>query len=358
LNIEPILTQTVHAIQTPRLVDPHSIFQLLPKSFTIYISFKVLDSYSNHPKFTMDPQAPTLTPAESRMGSMNDIANGVSPTSNGAPKSTSNDTYILGRSHFSSSRLNLSHFLWKQVLGFNIHPSIPTSGFKRIVDIATGSAIWPLDVASEFPDAEVDGFDIALDQCPPKEFFPRIRKLGIWDIFEDPPEEMQGRYDIVHVRLVIFVVKNNDPRAIIRNLMKLLKPGGYLQWDELDLSGSHLERGPGPGAASASDLPATAAENALKRVQGVSVNHWAANLPAILAEEGMIQADKDVYIIPPPWAKMFSDMHLMMETELPMPSAEARQQKEKEIAAISADSKHGAMLSTPLMVSVSRKPLR
>ncbi|KAF2791437.1 UMTA methyltransferase family protein, partial [Melanomma pulvis-pyrius CBS 109.77] len=269
------------------------------------------------------------------MGSMNDITNGVpQPTTNGdsttkvaVTSSTNKDTYILGRSHFSSSRLNLSHFLWKQVLGFNIHPSIPTSGFKRIVDIATGTAIWPLDVASEFPDAEVDGFDIALDQCPPKNFFPRVRKLGTWDIFDDPPEEMQGWYDIVHVRLVIFVVKNNDPRVIIRNLMKLLKPGGYLQWDELDLSGSHLERG--SSSAGGSDVPAPAAERALKRVQGVSVNHWAANLPAILEEEGMVRADKDVYIIPPPWAKMFSDMHLMMENELPMPTAEARRAKEE-----------------------------
>jgi len=196
------------------------------------------------------------------------------------------DSYILGRSHASSSRLNLSHFLWKQVLGFNIHPRIPTSGFRRIVDVATGTAIWPLDVAYECPDAEVDGYDISLDQCPRKEFMPRVRKLGTWDIFEDPPAEMQGQYDIVHVRLVVFVVKGNDPRPIIRNMMKLLKPGGYLQWDELDLSGSHLERGSG------NDVEAPAAETALKRVQGVGVTHWSANLAAILTEEGFEQAER------------------------------------------------------------------
>jgi len=266
------------------------------------------------------------------------------------------DAYILGRSHASSSRLNLSHFLWKQVLGFNVHPRIPTTGSPRIVDIATGTAIWPLDVASELSDAQVEGFDVALDQCPPTYFMPGIR-LGTWNVFEEPPEDLIGKYDIVHIRLVVFVVKNNDPRPIIKNLMKLLKPGGYLQWNELDLSGSHLERGSTSNAGDEEEVAAEAATAALKRVQGVGVAHWTSNLPAILTEEGMVSADKDVYIIPPPYAKIFSDMHLMMEEEMAMPTAEARQAKRQEIARISEESKRGAVISTPLSVTVARKPL-
>jgi len=263
------------------------------------------------------------------------------------------DTYILGRSHASSSRLNLSHFLWKQVLGFNIHPRIPTTGTPRIADIATGTGIWPLDVASELNDAQIEGFDISLDQCPPPYFIPGIR-LGTWNILEEPPEDLVEKFDIVHIRLIIFVVRDNDPRPIIKNLIKLLKPGGYLQWNELDLSGSYLERGSGKGAQVEAG---GAAEAALKRVQGVSVSHWTTNLPTILMEEGMVSAEKDVYIIPPPWAKMFSDMHLMMEEEMPMPTAEARKAKMQEIAAISEDSKRGVVISTPLGVTVARRPL-
>lgn len=266
-------------------------------------------------------------------------------------ESAKEDSYILGRSYASSSRLNLSHFLWKQVLGFNIHPRVPTIGYRRIADVATGTAIWPLDVGFELPSCEVDGFDISLDQCPPKDFMPRLRHLRKWNIFDEPDEDMIGRYDIVHVRLVIFVVLNKDPREIIYKLMKLLKPGGWLQWDELDLSGSHLERGSG------NDIEATTAVNALKRVQSISVNHWTANLPSILTESGLVNADRDVYIIPPPWAKMFSDMHLMMEEELPMPTAESKRAKLEEIHAISEDSKRGAVISTPLTVTIAQKPL-
>ncbi|KAF1975877.1 hypothetical protein BU23DRAFT_69655 [Bimuria novae-zelandiae CBS 107.79] len=161
---------------------------------------------------------------------------------------------------------------------------------------------------------------------------------------------MLGRYDIVHVRLVIFVVRNHDPRDIIRNLMKLLKPGGWLQWDKLDLSGSHIERGPG------NDVPAPAAEAALRRVQSISVNHSTGYLASTLQEVGMTKSNRDVYIIPPQWAKMFSDAHLMMEDELPMPSPEAKA-KAEEISTISEDSKKGATISTPLTVTVAQKPL-
>ena len=260
------------------------------------------------------------------------------------------DTYILGRNFTSSTRLNLSHFLWKQVLGFNIHPRISTNGSLEVADIATGTAIWPLDVASELSTSKVDSFDLSLSQCPPREFFPAIRRLDTWNIFDAPDESMLGRYDIVHVRLVIFVVRNNDPRDIVRNLLALLKPGGWLQWDELDLSGSHLERGNG------NDVAAPAAENALKRIQSISVNHWTSNLASILEEEGMEKADRNVYIIPPPWAKIFSDMHLMMEDEMSMPSHEAKSAKIREIAAICEESRKGAIISTPLSVTVAQKP--
>ena len=55
-----------------------------------------------------------------------------------------------------------------------------------------------------------------------------------WDVFEDPPARFVGYFDFVHVRLVTVVVKQNDPRPVLANLCKLLKPGGYLQWDEVD----------------------------------------------------------------------------------------------------------------------------
>ena len=38
------------------------------------------------------------------------------------------------------NRLNLQHFLWKQQLGYNLHPLIPTDNPElKIADVATGT---------------------------------------------------------------------------------------------------------------------------------------------------------------------------------------------------------------------------
>lgn len=69
---------------------------------------------------------------------------------------------------------------------------------------------------------ELRGFDISLDQVGPKQWLPANINMHIWDIFESVPDEFVGYFDIVHVRLITVVVKNNDPRLVLANLNKLL----------------------------------------------------------------------------------------------------------------------------------------
>jgi hypothetical protein len=74
----------------------------------------------------------------------------------------------------------------------------------------------------------------------------------------DPPAELLGEYDIVHVRLITLVIKDNNALPIVRNLRKLLskmslaipspsarqssmlESGGYLQSDEVDTVGTYI----------------------------------------------------------------------------------------------------------------------
>jgi hypothetical protein len=51
--------------------------------------------------------------------------------------------------------------------------------------------------------------------------------MHTWDIFEEPPEEFLGYFDVVHVRLITVVVKNNDPRPVLANLTKILSIGPF-----------------------------------------------------------------------------------------------------------------------------------
>ena len=46
--------------------------------------------------------------------------------------------------------------------------------------------------------------------------------LGILDMLAPIPEELVGKYDIVHVGLLIMVVRNENPTPLLENLISLL----------------------------------------------------------------------------------------------------------------------------------------
>jgi hypothetical protein len=50
------------------------------------------------------------------------------------------DPYRLNRDVLASSRLSLQHYIWKETMGYILHPSIDTSNENiRIADIGTGT---------------------------------------------------------------------------------------------------------------------------------------------------------------------------------------------------------------------------
>jgi len=50
----------------------------------------------------------------------------------------------------------------------------------------------------------------------------------------DFPAEFHGTFDIVNVRLLVTTIAGDDWRLVAKNLVSLLKPGGWLQWQEPD----------------------------------------------------------------------------------------------------------------------------
>ena len=93
------------------------------------------------------------------------------------------------------------------------------------------------------------------------------------------PEHLLGKYDIVHVGLVVLVVEYDNPLPVLDNLLSLLsastvpsllfhanlptsEPGGYVQWDEADFGGL-IVNSPNP------KIPCAALEEVRKRVLGV-----------------------------------------------------------------------------------------
>lgn len=262
--------------------------------------------------------------------------------------------YMLNRNHAASARLNFQHYLWKASLKFNIHPSIPKPGQEaHIADVATGTAIWLAEAAHELPNAQLDGFDIDLTQAPPKEWLPPNTQLRYWNVFDSIPDDLQGKYDIVHVRLLVLVVENSDPRPIIRNLVKMLKPGGYLQWDDLNYPGTHVK-------AIDKSLQTPALQELRDMVYSRGRNDWTLQLDVILADEGF--QDTRLYHFEDrlELARANGEQHLLTMEEFA--SRLARVDKKEEaskinrlIQSVYKEYLEGAVLSMPRVVCVARK---
>lgn len=94
------------------------------------------------------------------------------------------------------------------------------------------------DVSDSFETGiEMYGFDIQPSHFPTAACTPPNVHLLRQDVLNDEfPAEFVESFDIVHVRAFSSLIKNNETSPLCRAAMKLLKPGGYLQWEENDMS--------------------------------------------------------------------------------------------------------------------------
>jgi hypothetical protein len=163
------------------------------------------------------------------------------------------DSYLLGRRVFSSIRLTAQHLLWHDHLGWNLHPTISQhlrsaqsqaesnceSQPPRVADIACGNTIWLAQESKSPaypPNTQFHGFDISPAQFPFTNNLPANVHLEILDASHPSkiPEKYHSYFDVIHVRLIIGAVFSPKPTNFLDSFLTMLKPGGYLQWDEGD----------------------------------------------------------------------------------------------------------------------------
>lgn len=136
------------------------------------------------------------------------------------------------------ARLNYNHSnLFKPLCGGllpeHIRRHLAAVPSPRIADVATGTGIWLADLAGELPPhAELDGFDMDESKFAPREDLPANVTLRAADMRAPFPAELLGSYDVVHVRLVLYAMRAGDWEPVARNLAALLRPGGWLLWEE------------------------------------------------------------------------------------------------------------------------------
>lgn len=108
--------------------------------------------------------------------------------------------------------LIIRQYLWVQDTGYLIHPNIPVKENARIADVGTGTGfvyrkpcsslsklsavrVWLLDLASKFPQSQLDGYDIDLSQTPPQEWLPPNVSFRQWNATSEVPLDMVAKYE-------------------------------------------------------------------------------------------------------------------------------------------------------------------
>ena len=165
---------------------------------------------------------------------------------------------------------------------------------------------------------------------------------------------MVGAYDVVHVRLLVLVVENGDPRSILRNLIKLLRPGGYLQWDELDHPGTHVK--------SVDDCVLTSALRelvALNYSQGR--NNWTTRLADICTSEGLEGAQLFHFEDSMELAKANNELLLLTMEEFASRLDKVDKKNEAAkvyqlVKEVYGEALRGAAVSLPKVICVASKP--
>ncbi|KAF4437668.1 tam domain-containingmethyltransferase [Fusarium acutatum] len=124
-------------------------------------------------------------------------------------------------------RNDLQHCKFTMLMGNELHLAPIVDHPQKILDLGTGSGIWAIDMAEQYPSAKVIGVDTTPVQpnvIPPNLVF------EIDDV-EDDWLWGEGTFDLIHGRELIMAIRN-WPR-LMEQAFNHLKPGAYFQ-----LSGS------------------------------------------------------------------------------------------------------------------------
>ncbi|EAW12432.1 class I SAM-dependent methyltransferase [Aspergillus clavatus NRRL 1] len=262
--------------------------------------------------------------------------------------------YMLERNYLATARLNYQHYLFRECVGFNLHPSIPVPSKARIADVATGTAIWLFDVARDFPGASLHGLDVSLDSAPSVEWLPRNVTLRKWDIFDDAPPELIGAYDVVHLRFFMLVVRDSDPAPVIRNVSQLLKPGGWIQWDEFNYRDAHII------SANVKVEELAAMEQLRQFAYSDGRNNWTLEIAQYLQNHGFARTQLFQYHDPLERAKANNEQYIMCLEEFARRLDHEGERKDARevyelIGKISDESQTGSALLMGRIVCIGRK---
>ncbi|KAL1980809.1 hypothetical protein VTN96DRAFT_3504 [Rasamsonia emersonii] len=130
--------------------------------------------------------------------------------------------YLIPNDEEEQDRMDLLHHVYRMLLGGELHLAPITKNPQRVLDLGTGTGIWAIDFADQYPSAQVLGNDLSPIQpgwTPPNCSF------EVDDFEADWP--YRTPFDYIHGRELAGSIKNFD--RLFSQAFKHLRSGGYLE---------------------------------------------------------------------------------------------------------------------------------
>jgi SAM-dependent methyltransferase len=130
--------------------------------------------------------------------------------------------YLLPRHPAEIDRLDVQHHALRKQRGGNY--AAPVGRPALILDVGTGSGQWAYELCQEFPEALV----IGLDLMPSKPGAPANYRGVRANVLQGLPFT-DDRFDFVHQRLMFSGVPVKSWPALVRELVRIVRPGGWVE---------------------------------------------------------------------------------------------------------------------------------
>jgi SAM-dependent methyltransferase len=119
-------------------------------------------------------------------------------------------------------RLDVQHYALRERLGTN-HLA-PLERPARILDVGCGTGLWAYELCVEFPGAQVVGLDLV----PSKPGAPANYRGVRANVLQGLPFSADG-FDFVHQRLMFTGVPVKSWPALVSELVRIVRPGGWIE---------------------------------------------------------------------------------------------------------------------------------